>query len=133
MSMATYAKYSPIKYSSAFSSNVPRDLKPRSTTAEWVGPGAYPGVEKLPVSPFGKFNINERGLGHKIEQNDTREVGTGFKFFSEENSAGIQFKLAGIERDSRAKLLITKLYPRLATKVYRSKITGKASVTSTKI
>ena len=131
--MATYAKYSPIKYSSAFSSNVPRGFKPRPTTAEWVGPGAYPGVEKLPVSPFGKFDVNERGLGKKIEQYDTREVGTGFKFFSEENSAGIQFKLAGIERDSRAKLLMTKIYPRLATKVYRGKRSGLQSGTSTKL
>ena len=121
MTMATYSKYSPIKYTSAFIGSGNRNLTSTPTTPTWVGPGAYPDMYKPLNSPGGVFDHRARGLGGKIEQTDSREVGTGLKMFSEENTAGIHFKLAGIERDSRSKLLLAKIYPRLASRVYRQK------------
>jgi len=81
----------------------------------------YPVESELQRLPGGHFNKTSRGLGEKIEKTDPREVGTGFKAFSEENTAGIQFKLAGVVKPGRTQLAIRKVYPKLAEVIYDKK------------
>ena len=120
MTMATYARYSPIKYTAAFSATA-RGFKPNPTTAPWVGPGAYPKVDQDFIPGGGKFNKRERGIGNPILKTDPREVGSGFKTFSEVNTAGVEFPRAGNPGKSRTRLRLERVYPKLAQKIYQPK------------
>ena len=116
---SSYSKFSPITYQSAFS-KTKRGFKPNPTTAPWVGPGAYPGVEKHEING-GKFTKTKRDVGGKLIQDDDRPMGARFVSFGEANTAGISFPQAGNPGKSRTRLQMEKIYPKLAEDIYNPK------------
>lgn len=122
--MATFAKFSPVKYSSAFSATR-RGVQLRPETSELLGPGAYPGAYKTlsQDAQGGQFSKRERGIGEKIEQTDTREIGSGFRSFGEDNSEGITFLKAGNPGMGRTEKQVRKIYPRLGAQLYEKHVT----------
>ena len=113
---SSYAKYSPITYQSAFS-KTQRGFKPNPTTAPWVGPCAYPGVEKHEING-GKFTKSKRHVGGKLIKDDDRPMGAAYVSFGEVNTAGITFPQAGNPGKSRTRLQMEKMYPKFAKKLY---------------
>lgn len=123
MSMATFSKFSPLKYSAAFNTASQVGLKIPVPTSGDIGPGDYPGKYNFLPGTSVK-NPEKKSLAFLLASRDPpREkfADPEFKFrsFSEMNQSGIVFQKTGVtlnKNQMRAVAVskkIRKIYPRL--------------------